>query len=218
MTINLSSQNLTSVKIIGDKFQMGSLENSESSPVHAVLINSFYVSFDLVSRGDYEEVFGAPFLGDAEDQKNYKLTNEMAIKPATDVSWIRALEYCNRMSKKEGLEEYYQIPENCWEPKKVKINSEANGYRLLTEAEWEFISQNKQKYKEVLNLDDKYYEWVWDGFVKYNSEYKDNPIDQSGNYERVIRGGKHFKRFKAPAADRHMYCDKTSFRLARNNG
>lgn len=215
ISVNIMSQNHAGIRIDGGKFKMGSNDSSVSSPVHTVKISSFYVSGDLVNRGEYEAVFGAPFSGDGET--NYKLTNDMAALPATDVSWIRALIYCNEISKQEGLELYYEIPGEIWEPADIKINYKANGYRLLTEAEWEFLSQNKEEYEGVLNLDDTYYEWVWDGYIPYTPVDKINPVDESGSYDRVIRGGKYYERHQAPAADRHMYGEETGFRIARNS-
>ena len=53
--------------------------------------------------------------------------------PVECVSWYDAVEFCNRLSKKEGLEKCYS-----GSGKNIKCNFRANGYRLLTEAEWEY--------------------------------------------------------------------------------
>lgn len=142
MILQLTAENSVLLKINSNQFEMGSNLSSESEPVHLVEIDGFYVSKDLVTKAEYESIFGAPFLGDATDQKKHNLTPELSVKPITDISWIKAIEFCNRVSKKEGLNNYYNIPENSWDPKDITINKKSNGYRLLTEAEWEYIARN----------------------------------------------------------------------------
>ncbi len=51
---------------------------------------------------------------------------------ANDISWHGAVYFCNKLSKLHGLEEVYDYDNN-WEPDYTK-----NGFRLPTEAEWEY--------------------------------------------------------------------------------
>lgn len=54
-------------------------------------------------------------------------------RPATDVSWLRAIRVCNALSEWEGLDAAYGV-----DGAEVVWHVDADGYRLPTEAEWEF--------------------------------------------------------------------------------
>jgi formylglycine-generating enzyme required for sulfatase activity len=56
-------------------------------------------------------------------------------KPVETVSWVEAAQFCNALSAREKLEFCYQLPANL---ENITFNPEANGYRLPTEAEWEY--------------------------------------------------------------------------------
>jgi formylglycine-generating enzyme required for sulfatase activity len=55
--------------------------------------------------------------------------------PVVDVSWNDAISFCNLLSQHSGLQECYSVSDD---DESVICNWEANGYRLPTEAEWQY--------------------------------------------------------------------------------
>jgi formylglycine-generating enzyme required for sulfatase activity len=57
--------------------------------------------------------------------------------PVTDVSWLDAIQFCNELSLSAGLEPVYSLGDDV-NAEDVTCNWSANGYRLPSEAEWEY--------------------------------------------------------------------------------
>lgn len=66
--------------------------------------------------------------------------------PITDVSWLEAVRFCNWLSQQEGLTLVYDLQGN----QLNQINSNADGYRLLMEAEWEWLARKAGKPEQTL--------------------------------------------------------------------
>ena len=119
----------TLIRIQGGSFIIGSPDDergrnlTDEGPQHRVTVSSFYVSKFPVTQGEFEEVM----------RTNPTQIRREANLPADSISWFDAVEYCNRRSTAEGLTPVYTINGS-----NVTWNRQANGYRLLTEAEWEY--------------------------------------------------------------------------------
>lgn len=113
--------------INGGTFTMGSAVNESGrtdreGPRHQVTVDSFYIGKYPVTQEKYLELMGT-------NPSYFKGAN----LPVEQVSWFDAVEYCNRLSLSEGLEPAYTVTGN-----NVSWNYGSNGYRLPTEAEWEY--------------------------------------------------------------------------------
>lgn len=114
------------VLIEGGTFQMGSPEDeawrSDDETQHTVTVSDFYMSAYEVTQAEYAEVMG-------ENPSNFSGDD----LPVENVSWLDAVAYCNARSEAEGLTPVYTVG-----GQNVSWDRSANGYRLPTEAEWEY--------------------------------------------------------------------------------
>lgn len=109
------------VRIPGGWFLMGSGRGEpDERPVHRVWISAFLMDRTEVTQ----EAYGRFVLANPSHFKGPRL-------PAEQVSWAAAALYCNARSKAEGLKP-------CYDEETALCDFSANGYRLPTEAEWEY--------------------------------------------------------------------------------
>ena len=114
------------VLVKGGKFLMGSpsSENwrSDDELQHEVTLNDFYVSRYEVTQQEYKKLIG-------DNPSTFRGDNN----PVENVTWLEAVNFCNAKSIAENLKPAYEIEGN-----KVTWDLSADGYRLPTEAEWEY--------------------------------------------------------------------------------
>jgi formylglycine-generating enzyme required for sulfatase activity len=109
------------------------LRNNEH-PQHRVQITqNLFVGVYPVTQGEFTQLMGF----------NPSITIDNELCPADSVTWYSAVEYCNKMSELEGLTPFYELravkrrTTGTIEKADV-LELGGNGYRLLTEAEWEY--------------------------------------------------------------------------------
>ncbi len=132
----------------------------------------FFISKNLITESQY---------------KKFKKSSSASNLPVNNVSWIDAAKFCNWLSRKEGLDQFYIIKGD----RLIYFNTKSNGYRLPTEAEWEYAAKSnnptqgeliyawgsdRQIRKLVGNIADQTTEGVLANFVP---DYDDGYLERS---------------------------------------
>ena len=165
------------VNIPSGTFKMGSDKNEpDEQPVRKATLSPFAISKYEVTNEQFEQ-----FMPDHKrfrDQYSWRDRD-----PVTYVKWLEAMEYCNWLSEKQGLEPAYKqetykvVNEYQWrriqilhkraiaklkkkgkstdqlklpkkpikEKKRWVFDSKANGYRLPSEAQWEYVAAGRDE-------------------------------------------------------------------------
>ena len=135
-------------------------------------------------------------------------------KPVDTVSWFDAVDFCNLLSEKSGFKKVYTR-----KGKEVTCIWEADGFRLPTEAEWEYACRagtTGDRYGEIdtiawydknskgstqgvgqklpnewglYDMLGNVWEWCWDWYGKYPVESQADWRGPADGTDRVLRGG-----------------------------
>jgi formylglycine-generating enzyme required for sulfatase activity len=107
------------VLIPAGHFIMGDSDEVDATS-HELMVTAFYIDKNLVAQEQFEKLM-------KDNPSRWKV----AANPVEQVRWSDAVKYCNKRSEAEGLNACYDLTN--W-----SCNFEANGYRLPTEAEFEY--------------------------------------------------------------------------------
>ncbi|MFO7303988.1 MAG: PEGA domain-containing protein [Gammaproteobacteria bacterium] len=110
----------------------GRRANEAQRPVR--LTRPFYISIHEVTNGQFRK-FRPSHRSGIVGQHTLDLDNQ----PVVNVTWEDAVEFCNWLSEQEGLKPAYERKGNTY----VAVNPMTNGYRLPTDAEWEWAARHQ---------------------------------------------------------------------------
>ncbi len=136
------SQRPEMVFIEGGSFYMGNDYSGslDEKPEHKITLSDFYISKFEVTFEMFDQFCNATSYPKPDDG-GYGRNK----KPAINVSWMGAIKYCNWLSSKFGYEKVYELKIDSSGTVISGINWNANGYRLPTEAEWEYVAKGGGK-------------------------------------------------------------------------
>jgi formylglycine-generating enzyme required for sulfatase activity len=202
---------MTTIK--AGSFMMGGNQKEyyDNKPIHKVTITKdFEMSETEISQLEWKTVM--------DGSNPSQVTDTGDFKPVQQVTFLRAIEFCNRLSDMENIQRAYVISGDS-----VSLVKDAKGYRLPTEAEWEYacragktdeytISEINRMSWNASNAGGKIHdvrtkspnvwglydmlgnvaEWCWD---EYSDDYytKSPEKDPQGPWtefhDRIVRGG-----------------------------
>ncbi len=204
------------VWVEGGTFRMGDTfgDGAIAKPVHSVTVSGFYMGKNEVTFDEYDA-----FCTDTGKSRPNSQGWGRGRRPAVNVSFYDAAEYCNWLSRKEGLRPAYSGSGNA-----ISCDWTADGYRLPTEAEWEYAAKGGNRsggYKYsggndpgsvgwyntnsgnrtqpvggkqsnelgLFDMTGNVWEWCWDWYGKYGSSAETDSRGPSSGITRVDRGG-----------------------------
>ncbi len=158
------------VYVAGGTFNMGAAAtdteaDTDERPVHSVTLSSYYIGKYEVTQAQWEAVMD-------ENPSGFQAGPDAPSRPVEQITWYDAVTFCNELSIDSNLTPYYNIINET----EVTVNPDANGYRLPTEAEWEYAARGGALSESYLfsgssNID----EVAW--YIS-NSESKTQPVGE----------------------------------------
>ncbi len=196
------------VRIAGGSYVMGDHVGfvdpdhpSDEIPLHPVTVSSFYMAKTLLTCREYCDYLNAalqarqievrsgsvyavggtnvyldtsttdPFSTIQYANNTFTVRSGRELHPATGVRWFGAIAYCNWLSARDGYTTCYNVTTG-------DCDFTKNGYRLPTEAEWEYAARGGQyaPYRQFpwgddTNADGRLANWEGSGDPWENAEY-----------------------------------------------
>jgi formylglycine-generating enzyme required for sulfatase activity len=154
----------------GGEFSMGSSDgNPDEAPAHKVAISPLVMDKYPVTQ----EMFATVQLSDPSHWQGEPR------RPVERVRWRDAKIYCNERSQAEGLKPCYDEKSPDW-----PCNYSAGGYRLPTEAEWEYAARGGSSGHYEFGVAEKLRQYGW---YAENSDRRTHPVGQ----KKPTRWGLH---------------------------
>lgn len=139
-TVTVQMRGRDGMYVEGGTFRMGSTDgHSDERPVHTVSLDSFFMMRTEVTFAEYDR-FARATGRDLPDDEGWG----RGTRPAINVSWYDAIAYANWLSGQEGLDPAYRV--NGSNVRWIRL---ANGWRLPTEAEWEYAARGGQDARDT---------------------------------------------------------------------
>ncbi len=146
--------------ISAGEFTMGRASGRLDETPHSVAVAAFLLDKTPITQDVFERVMGTAANHSKHKGKQY---------PVEQITWFNAIHFCNQCSEIDGL-----AP--CYDPKTGACNFEASGYRLPTEAEWEYACRAGTKTRFSSGDDDA--ALIQSGWCKLNSGGATHPVAQ----------------------------------------
>jgi len=134
------------ILVQGGAFQQGSQKGlDDESPVHPVSLDSFYMDSTEATKAQFaafvRDTGHKTLAEDANAATTWQNPGFMQRQddPVVCVAWRDAVAYCNWRSRQAGLPPCYTIERDA----PIESDRRARGYRLPTEAEWEFAASGR---------------------------------------------------------------------------
>jgi len=112
---------------------MGSKKYSDEQSVRSVALSAFGLLRDPITKAQYRAYLEATEQTVSDENRAEAKANH----PVVNVSWYDAVRFCNWLSIANGREAVYKISDD----NTVEWDRTKKGFRLPTEAEWEYVAR-----------------------------------------------------------------------------